>query len=124
LGVSRRFEPLHPLFPLTRGLVGVLRAVIEIAALAMFHPRQEVPLRGTIALQLVRDDHPRNILAALEQLAEELLGRVLIPPTLDENIQDMTVLIHRPPQVVSFAANGEKDFIQMPLVARSRTPAA
>ena len=62
--------------------MGVLRAVIEIAVLAMFHPREDVPLRGTIALQLVRDDDPRNILAALEQLTEELLGRVLIPPTL------------------------------------------
>ena len=31
----------------------------------------------------------------------------------------MTVLIHRPPQIVTFAVDGEKDLIQVPLVARS-----
>jgi hypothetical protein len=30
---------------LTRGLVGVLRAVVEISVLAMFHPGEELSLR-------------------------------------------------------------------------------
>src|SRR5262245_47069494 len=96
----------------------VLRAIIEVAVLAMFHPRQEFSLRGSIALQLVRDDHSRNILAALEQLVEELLGRMLIPPMLDQEIQAMTVLIHGPPQIVARATDREEDLIQMPFVAR------
>ena len=36
----------------------------------------------------------------------------------------MAVLIDRPPEVVPFAMDGEKDLIQMPLVARSGAPAA
>jgi len=86
LGVPRRLEPLHAPLPLAGGLMGVLRAVIEIPMLAVLHPRQNLLLCGTIAFELVRDDHPRNILAALEPLAEESLGRVLVPPTLDQDI--------------------------------------
>jgi len=38
LSVARGFEPLHASLPLAGGLVRVLRAVVEIAMLAMFHP--------------------------------------------------------------------------------------
>jgi hypothetical protein len=122
LGVSWRFEPLHAPLALAGGLMGVLRAVIEIAVLAMFHPREDVPLRGTIALQLVRDDGPRNILAALGQLAEELLGRVLIPSTLHEAIEDVALLNHRSPEVMAFTVDGQTYFISVPFVTRFRAP--
>jgi hypothetical protein len=36
LGLSWRLEPLHPSFPLTRGLVGVFHPVIEVAVLPMW----------------------------------------------------------------------------------------
>jgi hypothetical protein len=48
----------------------------------MFDPRQNLPLRGTIALQFIGDDHAWNILAAFEELAEEFLGGDLIAPSL------------------------------------------
>ena len=105
-------------------MVRILGAVIEIPVLAVLHPRQHLLFCGTIAFELVRDDDPRNILAALEQLAEEFLGRVFVPQPLDQDIQDMTVLIHRPPQVVAFAMDCQKDLIEVPLVAWSGTPAA
>jgi hypothetical protein len=91
--------------------MGVFGPIVQIAVLAVFHTRQYFPLGRTIAFELVRDNHPRHILAALEQLPEELLGRVLVPPTLDQDIQDMTVLIHCPPEVVACAIDREKDFI-------------
>ena len=37
LGMPRGLEPLHASLPLTGGLVGVLRSIIEIAVLAMFY---------------------------------------------------------------------------------------
>jgi hypothetical protein len=37
---------------------------------------------------------------------------------LDENIQDVAILIDRPPQVMPFAVDGQKHLIQVPLVAR------
>ena len=58
LCMPRRFEALHAALPLAGGLVRVLGAVVEIAVLAMFHPRQYLTLRGAIAFQLVGDDDP------------------------------------------------------------------
>src|SRR5882724_692334 len=89
--------------------------------LAVLHPRQNLSRRRAIAFELVRDDHPWNVGQALEQLTEELLGGVLVPPTLYENIQDVAVLIHGTPQIVAFTVDREKNLIQVPLVARPST---
>src|SRR5262245_3143915 len=40
----------------------VLTAVVEIATLALFHPGQDLPLRRAVALQLLRDAHPWDVL--------------------------------------------------------------
>jgi hypothetical protein len=120
LRLPGRLGPLHPPLPLAGGLMGVLRAVIEIPVLAVLHARQYLPLGRTIAFELVRDDHPRNILAALEQLAEELLGRVRVTPTLDPDIQDMIVLIQRPPPIVVCATNRQEYLIQVPPISTLR----
>lgn len=76
LGVSWGLEPLHAPFPLPGGLMGVFGPIVQIAVLAVFHARQYFPLGRTIAFELVRDEHARHKLAALEQLPEEFLGRL------------------------------------------------
>src|SRR5262245_36606393 len=91
--------------------------------LAMFHTRQDLALGRAVALQFVRDDHPWHVGQALEQLLEEFLGGVLVPPTLHQYSQNVAVLIHGPPQIVTLAVNGEKDLIKMPCVAWLRTTA-
>jgi hypothetical protein len=61
LCMARGLEPLHAPFPLPCWLGRVLGAVIEIAVLSVFRPRQDLPLRGTIALQFIRDAHPWHV---------------------------------------------------------------
>jgi hypothetical protein len=100
------------------GLVGILAAVVEIAVLAVLHTRQDLPLRGAITFQLVRNEHPWDVRQALEQLADELLRGLLVAPALHENVQDGNVLIHRPPQIMPFFVDYENDFVQVPLVTR------
>jgi hypothetical protein len=68
LGESWGLEPPHPSLSLAGRLVGVLGAVIEIAMLAMFHPRQECPRGRTIAYELIRDDHTWDVVAAFLSL--------------------------------------------------------
>jgi hypothetical protein len=58
-------------------------------------------LASTVAVELVRDEHRGDVREPLEQLPEELLRGVLVPPTLHENIQDIPALIHGPPQIVA-----------------------
>src|SRR5258706_11750871 len=81
LSVPRGLEPLHTPLPLTCRLVGVLRAIIEIAVLAMFHSWKDLALSGTVAFEFIRDDHARHVRQPFEELAEELLCGLLVPAT-------------------------------------------
>ena len=61
LRVARGLKPLHVSFALTGGLMRVLGAIIEIAVLAMFDPWPDLSLGGSVALELVGDDHARHV---------------------------------------------------------------
>ncbi len=89
--------------------------------LSVLHTYQHLSLRGPIAAELVCDDQVRDVLAAPEQLVEELLGRGFLPAALHQNLQHVAFLVDRPPQLVRLLVDLEEDFIQVPLVARSRT---
>jgi hypothetical protein len=61
---------------------------------------------------------------AVASQAEELLGCYLFASALHKNIQDVAVLIHGLPQVVTFALDREEDRFQVPLATCLGTPAA
>jgi hypothetical protein len=50
--------------------------------LAMVYAGENLTLGGPVALQLIGDDDPRYVDQPLEQLAEELLRRLLVMSTL------------------------------------------
>ena len=102
--------------------MGILRVVVEVAVLAVLYARQNLPLCRAVACKLIGDDHSGDILTAFEELAEEFLRRFLVPPSLHQDIEDIAVLIHRPPEVMSFAMNSEEDLVQVPFVARPGAP--
>jgi hypothetical protein len=102
--------------------MGVLRTVIEIPVLAVLYTWQEFSLRRAIAFELIRDEDLGHVDQALEEFAEKLLRRLLVPAALDENIQHVAVLVHGAPEIMTFAVDGEEYLIQVPFVARSGTP--
>ena len=77
LRVLGGLEPLQAPLPLAGGLVRVLRAMIQVPMLPMFHTRKEFSLGGSVALEFIGDDHARYVCQSLEKLAEELLCRLL-----------------------------------------------
>jgi hypothetical protein len=103
LGVPGGLEPWHTSFPFTHGLMRILHAVIEIAMLTMFHTGQEFPLGGTIAFEFIRDDDPRHIRQTVEELAQALLGGLLVPSALHQEVEHVAVLIHCPRQPMGLA---------------------
>src|SRR5215510_1492948 len=113
LRMTRRLKPLHAIFSLACGTMRVLTAVVEIAALAVFDPGQDLALRRPVALELIGDNHLWHVLQPLEQLAKELFGRLLITPALDQDVEDVVVLIDSAPEVMAFTIDGQEDFIQM-----------
>jgi hypothetical protein len=55
---------------------------------------------------------------ALEQLAQEALGRTLIAFLCDQDVKRVAVLIDRSPQIVPFAADRKEYLIEVPVVPR------
>ena len=66
LRVTRRFKPWYAPLPMAGRSVGVLRTIVEIPVLAMFHTGEQFALGGAVPLQPIRDDHARHICQALE----------------------------------------------------------
>src|SRR5262245_41032910 len=108
----------------------VLTAVVEIATLAMFDPGQDLalgragelgvsrnePTGGIVALELSRNDHSWDILTAFEQLAKKLLRGPFVTPALHQDVEHGVVLIDSAPQVMALPVDGQKHFIEVPLV--------
>src|SRR5215211_3987441 len=101
--------------------MGILRSIVQAFVLAMFHTREYFLFCCCIAAELIGDQHTRDVLTALQQLAKELLGGLFVPPALNQDIEHSPVLINCPPQIVRFAVNCKKHLIEVPFVAGLRT---
>jgi hypothetical protein len=120
--MPRRFAPLHVGLALPCRPMGMLTPMIAIATLAMFDPRPYLTLGRAGAFQLVRDNDPRHGGQPLKELTEALLGRLRVAPPLAEDVQDIVVLLHRPPQGMALTMHGEKHCIQGPCIPGLRPP--
>src|SRR3954463_1717166 len=78
--------------------------------------------RGAVAGQLVRDHHARGPALLFQQLAEQALGGLFVPPALDENVGHDPILVDGPPEPVLLAADHQAHFVEVPLVARAWQP--
>ena len=56
----------------------------------------------------------------LEQLAHELAGRRLVPPALDEDVQDLAFAIHRAPKIKMLPGDPHHHLVEMPMPRRLR----
>ncbi len=114
--MAKRLEAAHGPFTLVRRLMRILRPIVEPFVPAMLNTRYYLLRRCLVAVELVRNQHAWHILAAFEQLAEELLGGSLHPygvpaPALHKDIEHGAVLINGAPQVVGFAVDFQEHFI-------------
>lgn len=68
LGLAGRLEAAHGPFTLARRLVRVFGTVVEPLVFAMLDAGHDVLVCCRVAAELVRDQHARHILTALEYL--------------------------------------------------------
>ena len=85
LGMPGRLEATHGAFTLTGRLMRVLRAIVEPPVATMFNARHDLLLRCVVTAEFVGDEHARDVRAAFEQLAEELLRCGFVASTLHQN---------------------------------------
>src|SRR3954463_11343986 len=78
-----------------------------------------VCLCSGVAGELVRDHDTRGPALLFQQLAEQALGGLLVPPALDENVEHDPILVDSPPEPVLRSADHQAHFVEVPLVSRS-----
>lgn len=118
LGVSSGLEPLHVPFAPSGWLMRQFAGVVQIPTLPVLGPELQFLLRRRVRLQLVGYDDARGVAQPFQKLAEEALGRLLVPAALDQDIEHHAVLVDRAPQIMLLVADADEHLVQEPLVAR------
>ena len=88
-------------------IVGILLGIVSNAW-------QDRSTGSSIALQLVGDDPEWLLALTAQQSAKEPLGCMLIAARLQQNIDDITVLIHGTPKILLLAVDSDEEFVQIP----------
>ncbi len=111
LCVSGGFEPAHLSLTLSRRLMRDLRAVVFVPLSAVRHGRHHGPVRRGVAPQFVRDQTVGRPTLSFQHFAKEAHGCVAIAARLDQYVEEVTVLVHGPPQKLSSPVKRHEDFI-------------
>src|SRR4051812_42812037 len=92
----------------------VLGPVVLAQTLLMMRAQPEFAMSGSVGTELVRDQHLWRTALLLDQLAQELQGRFLVAPGLDQRVEPLAFGIARPPQVQAPALDRDHHLVQMP----------
>ena len=123
LHVGSGFEPAHLALPLPGRLVGDFCPIVRVLVRAVDHGRHHGAASRWVTAQLVGDQSSRDTALPFQQLPEESDGRPPIAPRLDEDVNDIAVLVHGPPQILLPPVDLDEELVQMPRVAHA-APAA
>ena len=58
----------------------------------------------------------------LQDLAKEAFGSLPVSVACDQNVEDIAILVHRSPEIMPFAADGDEHFVHVPDVTESTLP--
>ena len=73
----------------------------------------------TVATQLVAHETRRLLSLPLQEFPKESPRRTPVPAGLDEDVDQVTVLVHRAPEILALTVGRHEDFIQEPRIAES-----
>ncbi len=80
---------------------------------------EDLSVGRPIASKLVGNEVPWWPPLVFQHLAKEALSGSLVSMACDQDIEDIAVLVHRSPKIMTFAANSDEHFIHLPDVAES-----
>lgn len=121
LQASRRSKALHRPLASSQRQVRVLGPVVEALVRAMFGRWHDLAPGGGIGAELVGNHAPGRTALLLKETRQQALCRLGVASRLDDFIEDISVLIDRPPQPMLFAADGDDDLVEVPDIAAARS---
>jgi len=123
LQVPGRSKTLHYPLSAPEREMRIFRLIVEPlvrTVLAFWH---DLTSGSGVGAELIRD-HPSwwaTLLA--QQPLQQALGSLGVAAALNDLIEDIAVLINRPPQPVFLARDRDHDFVEMPKIATVWSPA-
>ena len=93
--------------------------VVVILASSMGNGWKDLSVGRRIASKLVGNELPGWPPLVFQHLAKEALSGSAVSVACDQNIQDVAVLVHRSPKIMTFAADRDEQLIHVPDVAES-----
>ena len=117
LHMGGRREAPHLALPLTRQLVGDLGSIVRVLISDVDHRRHHGAARGGTGAQLVGDQSSRETALGFQQRPQESDGCSPIPVRLREDVQDVTVLVYRAPQILLATLDRDEHLVEMPSVS-------
>ena len=81
---------------------------------------QDRTVHGQEALRVPDGFEPAHL--ALQQFPKETGGRPPVTPRLDEDVDHVTILVNRPPEISTATLNLHKQLVEIPGVAQAPSP--
>ncbi len=96
-----------------------LGSIVRVLARVVGHQGHDVAMGDTVAAQLVGDETTRFPSLTLQESPKESSRRPPVPTRLDEDVDYVTVLIYRAPEILALPVDRHEDFIQKPRISES-----
>ena len=97
-------------------------AVVRILIRDVNDRRHHGPRGRRVAPQFVGDQPVGYAALAFQQLPEKAHCGAPVPPRLHQDVEDVTVLVYRPPQVLLTTVQRDEQLIEVPRVPEAPTP--
>ena len=107
------------MLPLSRGLVRHFGPIVRVSRRVMGDQGHEVSMCDTVAAQLVGHEPHGFLSLTLQQSAKESPRCPRVPTGLYEDVDQVTVLVHRAPEILALTVDRDEDLVQEPLVSES-----
>ena len=99
--------------------MGYFDAIVRILGCVMGNERHDVPMCDAVAAQLVGHETRRFLSLTLQEFPKESPRRAPVLAGLDEEVGQVTVLVHRVPEILALTVDRDEDFVQEPRIAES-----
>ena len=100
----------------------ILRPIIQILASSVINTGQHLARNDIVTTQAISHKNTRTTECGVKNMREKAFCRLGIASRLQQDIQDQTLTVNRPPQIVPVSINGYKDLIQVPFISRFPPP--
>src|SRR5262245_48714713 len=98
--------------------MGNFYPIVLPSVLLVRNAGQQLPAGLPVAGECIRHQFMRNIPQLLQELAQEAEAGGIVPSFLHQDIQDLTILIDGPPQIVTLAIDRDEHLVHTPRVAQ------